>query len=330
MLQTLPVIAERGSSIAIADYRVAPDATVDLAAWPTRPPLAERSRAVLRRKLRRRVRRFAALQEKLYAERRQALLLIFQGMDAAGKDSTVKYVTSGVNPQGFVITNFGPPTAEQLRHSWLQRHWAVLPGRGRIGIFNRSHYEEVVTLRAQPHLLAGRRLFAGAAHPQAAPTTRLIGETTSTAPPDEDFWQQRYSDIVAFEQHLATDGTTIVKFFLHISKEEQRQRLLRRLDDPAKRWKFDPSDVQARRLWDDYQSAYGAALGATSTATAPWYVIPADSKPAARVLVASIVVATLKAMAPRFPEPLATQQSELDAARKMLAIDEQDDGPQEG
>lgn len=249
--------------------------------------------------LRKRVKHLAALQEKLYAESRQALLLVFQGMDAAGKDSTIKNVTSGVNPQGFLVTNFGPPTAIELRYSWLQRHWPALPGHGRIGIFNRSHYEEVVTLRAQPELLAGRQ--------------------SAAQPLDESFWLQRFNDIRAFESHLTGAGTTLAKFFLHISKEEQRQRLQRRLDDPKKSWKFDPSDLEARRHWEDYQSAYGAAIGATSTTASPWYIIPADHKPAARVLVASIVVATLKAMAPRVPQLDAAKHRQLDAARKMLA-----------
>ena len=287
--------------INVDDYRVSPGTSVDLADIATEPTLAQQPKSALRRRLRKRVKRLAALQEKLYAERRQALLLIFQGMDASGKDSTVKNVTSGVNPQGFVITSFGRPSADELRYSWLKRHWTALPERGRIGIFNRSHYEEVVTLRAQPNLLAGR--------------------AAAKVPPDEDFWRRRFNDINAYEDHLASDGTTIVKFFLHISKDVQRQRLLQRLDDPSKRWKFDPSDLLARRYWDAYQRAYGAAIAATSTAIAPWYVIPADNKPAARVLVASIVVATLKAMAPRFPASAATRQreQELEAARRDLA-----------
>lgn len=300
---------ERRSRINIDDYRIELGKAVDLAALPTRPPLADKRVAALRHKLRKRVKRLAALQEKLYAERRQALLLVFQGMDAAGKDSTIKYVTSGVNPQGFLVTNFGPPSAEELRHSWLKRHWTALPGRGSIGIFNRSHYEEVVTLRAQPELLARRKL--------------------ASSPPDEGFWQQRFDDIVHFERHLASDGTTVVKFFLHISKEEQRQRLRRRLDKPAKYWKFDPSDLHARSLWDDYQHAYAAAIAATSTAFAPWYVIPADSKPAARVLVASIVVATLKALAPSFPLPIVTEH-DLDTARVRLQREAPPESPQPG
>lgn len=288
---------QRKVPVNIDEHRIEPATVVDLFALPTRSALAERRPGALKRMLRKRVKRLASLQEKLYAERRRALLLVFQGMDAAGKDSNIKYVTSGVNPQGFLVTNFGPPSSEELRHSWLQRHWEALPGRGSIGIFNRSHYEEVVTLRAQPDLLARRNL----------PTQQI----------DESFWQQRFDDIVNFEEHLSSDGTAVIKFFLHISKEEQRRRLRRRLDKPAKYWKFDPSDLRARSLWDDYQHAYAAAIAATSTAAAPWYVIPADSKPAARVLVASIIVATLKAMAPSFPPPIATEQ-ELEAARASL------------
>ena len=288
---------QRKVPVNIDEHRIEPGSVVDLFALPTRSALAERRPGALKRMLRKRVKRLASLQEKLYAERRRALLLVFQGMDAAGKDSNIKYVTSGVNPQGFLVTNFGPPSSEELRHSWLQRHWEALPGRGSIGIFNRSHYEEVVTLRAQPDLLARRNL----------PRHQI----------DESFWQQRFDDIVNFEEHLSSDGTAVIKFFLHISKEEQRRRLRRRLDKPAKYWKFDPSDLRARSLWDDYQHAYAAAIAATSTMAAPWYVIPADSKPAARVLVASIIVATLKAMAPSFPPPIATER-ELEAARESL------------
>ena len=219
-------------------------------------------------------------------------------MDAAGKDSTVKHVTSGVNPQGFRITNFTRPTFKEMEYSWLQRHWPALPERGRIGIFNRSHYEEAVTLRVFPDLLAARKL----------PLRKV----------DDGFWQERLRDILAFERHLVRNGTTVVKFFLHVSKKEQKKRLLGRLRDPAKNWKFDPADMVARGRWDDYQCAYQAAFDATSTPETPWYVVPADHKGAMRAIVATIVVHALTAMAPRFPTPDANLRREIVAARKVL------------
>ena len=245
------------------------------------------------------VARFGELQEAMYAESRQALLLVFQGMDAAGKDSTIKHVTTGVNPQGFRVSNFRQPTYKDMEYSYLHRHWMTLPERGRIGIFNRSHYEEVVTLRVNPKLLGGRRL--------------------PPRPVDEAFWAERLRDIVAFEQHLVRNGTTIVKFFLNISKKEQKARLLERLNDPTKLWKFDPSDLEARARWDDYIKAYQSAFEATSTKQAPWYVVPGDSKPAMRVIVAAIIVEALAAMKPRYPEPDPTLSRSIEAARKALS-----------
>ena len=286
------------SSIHPDNYRVHADAALDLAAVPTRPALAVVGNKKLRAMLGAQVTKFAALQERLYAESRRALLLVFQGMDAAGKDSTVKHVTSGVNPQGFRITNFTRPTFKEMEYSWLQRHWPALPERGRIGIFNRSHYEEAVTLRVFPDLLAARKL----------PLRKV----------DDSFWQERLRDILAFERHLVRNGTTVVKFFLHVSKKEQKKRLLGRLRDPAKNWKFDPADMVARGRWDDYQRAYQAAFDATSTPETPWYVVPADHKGAMRAIVATIVVHALTGMAPRFPTPDANLRREIVAARKVL------------
>lgn len=280
------------------DYRLAPGAAVDLAALPTLPSFATDDKRALRKALKERVRRFSRWQELLYAEARQALLLVFQGMDAAGKDSAIKRVTSGVNPQGFRVTNFGPPTRHEIEHAWLRRHWLALPERGRIGIFNRSHYEEVVTLRVHPELLAARRL------PRAAA--------------DEAFWERRLADIVAFERHLADNGTVVVKFFLNVSAAEQHRRLSERLRNPAKHWKFDSSDLEARQQWDAYQRAYAQAFEATTTAEAPWYAIPADSKPAARLLIASTVVERLAAMAPRFPESDDALLRDIQTLRESL------------
>ncbi len=288
----------RPQTVRCADYRVAGGKPVDLASLPTRSALAEHAKDTLRTVLRRQVERFAELQGRLYAERRRALLVVFQGLDAAGKDSTIKHVTSGVNPQGFRVTNFARPDVKELEHTWLHRHYLALPERGRIGIFNRSHYEEAVTLRVHPELLAGRPL----------PPGKVNGA----------FWTARLRDIVAFERHLAANGTTVVKFFLHVSKKEQKRRLLERLEDPAKNWKFDPADLVARRRWRDYHQAYAAAFTATSTDRSPWYVIPADSKPAMRVIVAAIIVETLAALDPRFPQPTAALRKAIASARETL------------
>ena len=286
------------SPVDTAEYRLAPYADIRLADRPTLAACAALPKRELRAKLRRMVERFSTLQEHLYAESRRALLLVFQGMDAAGKDSTIKNVTSGVNPQGFRITNFRPPTELELRHTWLQRHWSTLPEHGRIGIFNRSHYEEVVTLRVQPELLRARKLTPSAAN--------------------ADFWERRLEDIAAFERHLATNGTRIVKCFLHVSKNEQERRLLARLNDPAKNWKFDPSDLAARDRWEEYAQAYEAAFHATSTEDAPWYVVPADNKPAMRLIIATVVVETLAAMAPSFPQPDSRLRTEIAKAKERF------------
>ena len=277
----------------------------DRATRATLAPTAKLSdkalRAALASALAKKVRRFAALQARLYAQSSQALLLVFQGMDAAGKDSTIKHVTSGVNPQGFRVTNFSRPSSMELQHSWLQRHWPPLPEQGRIGIFNRSHYEEAVTLRVHPEWLAHRKI----------PNKSV----------DEAFWMQRLRDIAAFEAHLARNGTHVVKFFLNVSKAEQKRRLMERLDDPAKNWKFDPSDLVARARWDDYHRAYELAFVHTSTTYAPWYIIPADHKPTMRLIVATVVVEALAKMAPRFPEPDKRLRAEIAKAKSSLGAE---------
>ena len=285
-------------AIDTAEHLVREGAEVRLAALPTHPPAAALPAKKLRKALAKQVNRFSMLQERLYAENSRALLLVFQGMDAAGKDSTIKHVTSGVNPQGFRITNFTRPTTMELQHSWLQRHWPPLPERGRIGIFNRSHYEEAVTLRVHPEWLSARKV----------PSTNV----------NDQFWHDRLRDIVAFEAHLVRNGTRVVKFFLNVSKNEQKRRLMARLNDPAKNWKFDPSDLAARWRWDDYQHAYEVALSRTSTANAPWYVVPADHKPTMRFIVATVVVQALTAMAPRFPEPDANLLESIERAKGQL------------
>ena len=244
------------------------------------------------------VEEFEDLQEKLYADDRFALLLIFQGMDAAGKDSTIKRVTSGVNPAGFEIHSFKQPTYEHLDHAFMWRHWGKLPARGRIGIFNRSYYEEALVVRVHPEILLDRKV------------PELVV--------DHSLWQRRFADFRATEAHLDHNGVKVVKFFLNVSKDEQKERLLARLDRPEKHWKFNPRDVAERAHWAEYQNAFQEALENTHTDQAPWYVVPADDKPTMRAAVASIIVTTLQALPINFPEPDPEDVEKFDEARKIL------------
>jgi PPK2 family polyphosphate:nucleotide phosphotransferase len=243
--------------------------------------------------------RLASLQKRLYAEHRQALLVVLQGLDAAGKDGVIAHVMGALNPLAVRATAFKRPSPPELAHDWLWRYVVALPERGQIGIFNRSHYEEVITLRVHPEQLA-----AEAVDPQRAR--------------DERFWKARMKAIEAWERHLDASRTHVVKFFLHISKEEQRRRLLARAADPEKRWKFSPDDLRERASWDAYQEAYEAAVRATSSAAAPWYAIPADHKWMARTAVAQIVVHHLERMDPRYPEPDEEAARAAAEARALL------------
>jgi PPK2 family polyphosphate:nucleotide phosphotransferase len=238
------------------------------------------------------------MQDILYAQDRWALLLIFQAMDAAGKDSTIKHVMSGVNPQGCEVLSFKAPSPEELDHDYLWRSNCRLPGRGAIGVFNRSYYEEVLVVRVHPEILAGQKL-------PAPLSTRRI-------------WDERYQDIRAFERYLTRQGTVVRKFFLHVSKDEQRRRFLERLDHPEKNWKFSAADVKEREHWREYQSAYEHAIAATSTPESPWYVVPADHKWFTRMVVADVVVETLRSLHLRYPTLSPKQKAELAEARKRL------------
>jgi len=240
----------------------------------------------------------AEYQDLLYAQNRWALLLIFQAMDAAGKDSTIKHVMSGVNPQGVQVFSFKAPSAEELDHDYLWRCMRCLPERGRIGIFNRSYYEEVLVARVHPEILEHQGL-------PASLVTKKI-------------WEERFEDIRNVEKYLARNGVVIRKFFLHVSKEEQKQRFLARLDEPKKNWKFSPNDVVERDFWDDYQHAYEEAIRATATKHAPWYVIPADHKWFTRLAVAAAIVDTLARLELHYPVVDAKQRKSLRAARKKL------------
>ncbi|MGA9146340.1 MAG: polyphosphate kinase 2 family protein [Candidatus Nanopelagicales bacterium] len=240
----------------------------------------------------------AQAQELLYADDRWSLLVVFQAMDAAGKDSTIKHVMSGVNPQGCSVTSFKQPSAQDLDHNFLWRTWKAVPARGQIGIFNRSHYEEVLVVKVHPELLDAQRI----------PDIKV----------NKAFWQRRYDDINDFESHLARNGTKILKFFLNVSKDEQRQRFLDRIEDPAKHWKFSQADLAERELWNDYQQAYQDAIAATSTAAAPWYVIPADRKWAMRAVVADIITTTIQGMDLHYPTLSAADEKRLADAKVAL------------
>jgi len=242
--------------------------------------------------------KLAALQERLYASDRYAVLLIFQGMDAAGKDSAIKHVLSGLNPQGTEVRAFKQPSSEELAHDFLWRAARALPARGRIGIFNRSYYEDVVVVRVHPELVGARRL------PDALVTPRL--------------WEDRYDDINDFERHLTRNGTVVRKFFLHVSRDKQAERLIERLDDPAKHWKFSLGDLVERNLWKRYRGAYADALAATSHAHAPWYVVPADHKWFAHALIAEVIVQALDALDLSLPTPDARLRRDLAKARRVL------------
>jgi PPK2 family polyphosphate:nucleotide phosphotransferase len=244
------------------------------------------------------IERMEDLQDKLYAQACWSVLLIFQAMDAAGKDGTIKHVMSGVNPEGVQVTSFKSPSATELQHDFLWRTTQHLPERGHIGIFNRSYYEEVLVVRVHPEVLEAEKL----------------------PPPlvTKNIWEERFEDVCCFEQHMARNGTVIRKFFLHLSKKEQKRRFLARLDTPEKNWKFSPADVHERECWDDYQKAYEDMICHTATKDAPWYVIPADNKWFTHLTVAAAVVETLKDLDLSYPKVDAAKLKELAAARQTL------------
>jgi PPK2 family polyphosphate:nucleotide phosphotransferase len=244
------------------------------------------------------IKRLSDLQERLYAQDRWAVLAIFQAMDAAGKDGAIKHVMSGINPQGVQVTSFKAPSAQELDHDFMWRCVVQLPERGRIGIFNRSYYEEVLVVRVHRELLERQKL------PRDLVTKRI--------------WQERFDDIAAFERYLARNGTAILKFFLHISKEEQRRRFLDRLDDPGKRWKFSMGDVAERELWNRYMEAYADMIRHTSTPEAPWYVIPADDKWFARLMVGAALIGTMEKLDLQFPKVEGAALREMMNPHKAL------------
>ena len=282
------------------EFRVQPGEKIRLKRWPSAVKPFYKSKQHYKEILAEHIGKLSTLQSRLYAHNRYALLLIFQAMDAAGKDSAIKHVMSGVNPQGCQVFSFKHPSAEELAHDFLWRTTRCLPERGHIGIFNRSYYEEVLVVRVHPEILAG----------QALPEDALA---------DENIWPDRYHSIVDLENHLHRNGTCVVKFFLHVSKEEQRKRFLARIDDPHKNWKFSRYDLQERERWKDYQKAYESCLSATSTKAAPWFVVPADDKENARLIISQVVLDTLDGLKLSYPQPDKAHLKELQAIRKVLA-----------
>jgi PPK2 family polyphosphate:nucleotide phosphotransferase len=284
----------------IGDFRVREGRKVKLHEWPTEVKPLYRDKEDYRALLEEQIEALRQQQDLLYASNAHAVLLIFQAMDAAGKDGVIKHVMSGVNPQGVQVTSFKHPSGEELRHDFLWRTTRHLPERGRIGIFNRSYYEEVLIVRVHPALLSAEGVPNG---------RREVSKS---------LWEERYRSMVGFERHLHCNGTRVLKFFLHISPEEQRKRFLARIDDPEKNWKFSEGDLVERACWKQYMKAYEHCLSATSTREAPWHVVPADDKDNARLIVAQTVVAAMKALDMRYPKMNAAQRTALAAARRRL------------
>jgi PPK2 family polyphosphate:nucleotide phosphotransferase len=283
-----------------SDFLVSEGCKLDFRTRPTRIVPVYSSKEHYQELLGKHVVRLSSLQQLLYASNRHAILVIFQAMDAAGKDGAIKHVMSGVNPQGCQVFSFKHPSAAELQHDFLWRTTRDLPERGRIGIFNRSYYEEVLITRVHPEIL----------HSEGVPGVRLDGNS---------IWHDRYRSIVDLERHLRANGTRIIKFYLHLSKEEQRKRFLQRIDESEKNWKLSFADVEERKFWKQYMKAYEECLNATSTRDAPWYVVPADDKENARLIVSQILVDTLEGLKMTYPRTTATRRRELQAIRKQLA-----------
>ena len=281
-------------------YLVPPGKKLNLSDWFTAAPALTKSKKHYQKLLEEHVKDLSALQQLHYASNRHALLLIFQGMDAAGKDGAIRHVMSGINPQGCEVFSFKQPSAEELEHDFLWRTTCRLPERGRIGIFNRSYYEEVLVVRVHPEELRNEGL-------------------SKQLEDDKSKWDDRYRSIVDFEKHLDRNSTRVVKVFLHISKDEQRKRFLERIDDPKKNWKLSLADIHERKFWKDYEKAYEECLSATSTHHAPWYVVPADDKDDARLIVSQIVLDALHGLKPSYPATTLKHRAELKSIRKMLA-----------
>ncbi|NLO12576.1 MAG: polyphosphate kinase 2 family protein [Clostridiales bacterium] len=284
----------------ISTFRVAGGEKVAIGSFSTRGGDGLDKKEVKRKLMPENIQRMAALQERLFAENQHALLIVLQAMDAAGKDGTIKHVMTGLNPQGTQVVSFKVPSSEENDHDYLWRVAKAVPRRGEIGIFNRSHYEDVIVARVHDLVRSSQ-----------IPQELITG----------DIWEKRYRQIRDFERYLGENGITVVKIFLHLSKDEQRERLLARILEEDKNWKFNPGDIQERRHWDKYQAAYEHLLNNTSTPEAPWYVVPADRKWFARYLVSEIVLQALERLDPRFPELSSEEHAMLAEGRKLLEED---------
>jgi len=281
------------------EFRIEEGCEVDLKKWPTAVKPVYKSKNQSKKLLEDHVAQLSSQQQLLYADNRHAILLIFQAMDAAGKDGAIRHVMSGVNPQGCQVFSFKHPSAAELEHDFLWRTTRDLPARGKIGIFNRSYYEEVLIVRVHPEILRSEGL------PDAFLDEKKV-------------WHDRYRSIVDLEKHLHANGTRIVKVFLHLSKEEQRKRFLARIDKPEKNWKFSSADIEERKFWDDYRKAYEGCLSVTSTKHSPWYIVPADNKENARLIVSQIVLDTLDDLKMAYPKSTTERRKELLTIRKQL------------
>jgi PPK2 family polyphosphate:nucleotide phosphotransferase len=282
------------------DFRAPPGEKVELDQWPTTVEHFFKSKGQYQELLEKHVEGLSSLQQLHYASGRYAVLLIFQGMDSAGKDGAIRHVMSGVNPEGCEVYSFKQPSAEELKHDFLWRTTCRLPERGRIGIFNRSYYEEVLITRVHPEILDTQNL-------------------PKHSRDEKHFWSDRYRSIVELEAHLHRNGTQIIKFFLHLSKKKQKKRFLERIDEPDKNWKFSSSDIHERKYWKNYMQAYGHCLAETSTHHAPWYVVPADDKEDARLIVSQILMDVLNDLKMAYPKSTPKRRRELQAIGRQLA-----------
>ncbi len=283
-------------------FRISPKQTFSLHDFDPGFCGAYKHKRDAQRQLKKDIRELTDLQYKLYAENKRSLLIIFQAMDAAGKDGSIRHVFSGLNPQGCEVHSFKTPSKNELEHDYLWRHYQKLPARGNIGIFNRSHYENVLITRVHPEFVLAENL----------PDIKQVEDI------NEKFWEQRYQQIVNFEQNIVENGTTVIKFFLHLSKKEQKERFLARIRRPSKNWKFSSADIEERQYWEDYQSVYEKAISNTSTKMAPWYIIPADNKWFTHVAIGNIIVETLKNMEIEMPQISKPDKNALKSAKKRL------------
>ncbi|RXJ81008.1 ADP-polyphosphate phosphotransferase [Arcobacter sp. F2176] len=281
------------------DFRVIKEKEVELDKWPTQVKSIYKSKKKYKKLLKKNIKKLSSQQQLLYASNSYSVLLIFQAMDAAGKDSAIRHVMSGINPQGCQVFSFKHPSIEELQHDFLWRTTQSLPERGRIGIFNRSYYEEVLIVRVHPEIMEGENI------PES-----LLNKKT--------IWKERYESIEEMEKHLHRNGTRIIKFFLHLSPKEQCNRFLKRIDNPKKNWKLTNSDIQERKFWKDYMKAYEDCLSATSTEKSPWYVIPADDKKNTRLIISKIILDTFKSLQLTYPVASEEHRQELQDIRKQL------------